>query len=52
MRVRKYRDEAFSYHLDLVGGHGRPWTIDLISLTASALLVSGFICALVAQVMR
>jgi hypothetical protein len=49
MRLHTYRDESRSRHFDLVGGGGHPWTIDLVAVTASALLVLGFTCALVAQ---
>jgi len=52
MRVRTYRDQAFSRHFDLVGGADHPWSIDLVSLAASALLVVGFISALLAQLIH
>ena len=36
-------------NFDLIGGGGHPWSIDLVYVTASAILVVGFGCALVAQ---
>lgn len=52
MRVRTYRDEAQSVHMDLIGGGVQPWSVDLVSLSAAALLVSGFFCALAVQIIR
>lgn len=46
MRVRTYRDEAYSRHLDLVG---EKWSVDLVSMSAATLLVAGFVSALWAQ---
>jgi hypothetical protein len=48
MRVHTYRDEDRSRHFDLIGGAGHPWTIDLVAVTAAAMLVVGFVCAVVA----
>ena len=48
MHLHTYRDESRSRHLDLTGGGGRPWSIDLVSVTASGILVMGFACALAA----
>jgi len=48
MRVQTYRDESRCRHFDLTGEGGHPWLIDLVSVTASAILVMGFACALVA----
>jgi hypothetical protein len=49
MRLQTYRDESRSRHFDLTGGRGRhPWSIDLVTVTASGILVVGFACALVA----
>ena len=48
MRLRIYRDEARSRRYDLIGGGGHPWSIDLVAITASGILVLGFACALVA----
>ena len=48
MRIHAYRDESRSGHCDLVGGTGHPWSIDLVSVTASGLLVLGFACAVIA----
>jgi hypothetical protein len=48
MRLRTYRDETHSRHFDLIGGGGHPWSVDLVAITASAILVLGFAGALVA----
>jgi hypothetical protein len=48
MHLHSYRDEDRSSHLDLMGGRGHPWSIDLVAATASVLLLVGFGCALVA----
>ena len=48
MRVHTYRDEGRSRHFDLVGRGDHPWTIDLVTVTAAAMLVVGFACAVVA----
>jgi hypothetical protein len=48
MRLRTYRDETRSRHFDLVGGGGPPWSVDLVAITASGILVVGFAGALVA----
>ena len=45
MRLQIYRDERHSKHFDLVGHH---WSIDLVTVTASGILVAGFACAVVA----
>ena len=47
MRLQTYRDESRSRHFDLICGGERPRSIDLVSVTASAILVVGFACALV-----
>jgi hypothetical protein len=49
MRLHTYRDESRSRHFDLMGRGDQPWTIDLVAVTASAILVVGFAGALVAQ---
>ena len=49
MHLRSYRDESYSRHFDLIGGGGHPWSIDLVSVTASSILVVGFACALIAH---
>jgi len=46
MRLQTYRDESRSRLFDLIGG--QHWSIDLVTLTASAILVAGFACAVVA----
>ena len=48
MHLHSYRDEDRSRHLDLIGGPGHPWSIDLVAAIASVLLLVGFGCALVA----
>ena len=52
VRLHSYRDESHSRHFDLIGGGGHPWSIDLVYVTASTILVVGFGCALVAHVVR
>ena len=39
MRLHSYRDESHSRHFDLIGGGGHSWSIDLVSVTASGILV-------------
>jgi hypothetical protein len=46
MRLRSYCDESHSRHFDLIGASGHAWSIDLVSITASGILVVGFACAL------
>jgi len=46
MRLHTYRDESHSRHFDLVGSHH--WSIDLVTVTASGILLAGFACAVVA----
>jgi hypothetical protein len=48
MRLRTNHDETRSRHVDLIGGGGHPWSVDLVAITASGILVLGFACALVA----
>jgi hypothetical protein len=48
MHLHTYRDESRSGHLDLIGGRGHPWSIDLVAVIASGLLLVGFGCALAA----
>jgi len=52
MRLHSYRDESHSRHFDLIGGGNHPWSIDLVSVAASCMLVAGFACALIAQLVR
>ena len=47
MRLHSYRDDSHSRHFDLIGGGEHPWSIDLVSVTASGILVAGFACALI-----
>ena len=44
MRLHSYRDESHSRHLDLIGGGSHRWSIDLVYVAASAILVVGFAC--------
>ena len=48
MRLHTYRDESRSRHLDLIGGRGHPWSIDLVVVTASGILLMGFTIAIAA----
>ncbi len=48
MHLHTYRDESRSGHLDLIGGRGHPWSIDLVAVTASGILLMGFACAVAA----
>ena len=48
MHLHTYRDESRSGHLDLIGGRGHPWPIDLVAVTASGILLMGFACAVAA----
>jgi len=52
MHLHLHRDESRSGHLDLVGEGDHPWTIDLVTVTAAAILVVGFASALVAHLVR
>jgi hypothetical protein len=52
MRLRTYRDETRSGHVDLIGGGDHPWSVDLVAITASGILVLGFGCALAALLVR
>ncbi len=49
MRIRTYRDEAHSRHFDLISGGAKHWSVDLVSLSASSLLLAGFVSALWVQ---
>ena len=42
MHLHLYRDESRSGHFDLVGEGDHPWTIDLVTVPAAAILVVGF----------
>ena len=49
MRLHSHIDENRSRHLDLIGRRrGHPWSIDLVAVIASGLLLMGFACALAA----
>jgi hypothetical protein len=52
MRLHTHIDENRSRHLDLIGGRGHPWSIDLVAATASCLLLLGFGCAVAALLIR
>jgi hypothetical protein len=49
MRLRSYLDESHSRHFELIGGGDHSWSIDLVSVIASGILVVGFACALMAH---
>jgi hypothetical protein len=46
MHLHTYRDESRSRHFDLVGNG---WSIDLVSVTATSILVLGFAAAIAAM---
>ena len=48
MHLQTFRDESRSRHLDLIGGRGHPWSIDLVAVIASGILLMGFGCAVAA----
>jgi hypothetical protein len=52
MHLHLYRDESRSGHFDLVSEGDHPWTIDLVTVIAAAILVVGFASALVAHLVR
>jgi len=52
MHRHLYRDESRSGHFDLVGEGDHPWTIDLVTVTAAAILVVGFASALATHLVR
>jgi hypothetical protein len=52
MRLHTYTDENRSRHLELMGGRGRPWSIDLVAVIASGILLMGFACAVAALWIR
>ncbi len=41
MHLRSYRDESYSRHFDLIGGGGRPWSIDLVSVCVRIIVATG-----------
>jgi hypothetical protein len=45
MRLHTFRDEHRSRHFDLIGHHS---SIDLVTITAAAIPVVGFACAVAA----
>ncbi len=52
MRLQTFRDDKRNRHLELIGERVNPWSIDLVVLTASAILVAGFACAVVSLQVR
>ena len=52
MHLHTYRDESRSGHLDLIGGRGHPWSIGLVVVMASGILLMGFACAFAALLIR
>jgi hypothetical protein len=49
MHLHIYRDKSRAGHVDLVGEGDHPWTIDLVSIVAAGVLLGGFACAVVAN---
>ena len=52
MYLHTYRDESRSWHLDLIGGRGHPWLIDLVVVIASGILLIGLACAFAALLIQ
>ena len=52
MHLHTYRDESRSWHLDLIGGRGHPWSIDLVVIITSGILLIGLACAFAALLIR
>jgi phage replication-related protein YjqB (UPF0714/DUF867 family) len=52
MHLHTYRDESRSRHIDLIGGKNRAWSIDLVAVIASGILLMGFACAVAALWIR
>ncbi|HZE52730.1 MAG TPA: hypothetical protein VE111_05575 [Bradyrhizobium sp.] len=52
MHLHSYMDENRSRHLDLIGGKTRAWSIDLVAVIASGILLMGFACAVAALWIR
>jgi hypothetical protein len=49
MHLHIYRDESHSGHVDLVGEGEHPWSIDLITVAAAAIMLVGSAAALAAH---
>jgi len=49
MHLHVYRDKNRSGHVDLVGEGDQPWSIDLVTVIAAAIMLMGFGAALVAR---
>jgi len=49
MRLQTFRDHNRCVHLDLIGNG---WSIDLVTLTAAAVLVLGFAGAIASYLVR
>ena len=49
MHLHVYRDKTRSGHVDLVGEGDQPWSIDLVTVIAAAIMLVGFGAALVAR---
>ena len=52
MHLHRYRDESRSWHLDLIGGRVHPWSIDLVIVIASGILLIGLACTFAALLIR
>lgn len=49
MRLQTLRDNHRAWHLDLIGNG---WALDLVTVTAAAVLVTGFAGAIATLLMR
>jgi hypothetical protein len=52
MHLHTYRDESRSRHLELIGGRGHPWSIDLVVVIASSTLLIGLASGFAALLIR
>lgn len=52
MHLHVYRDENRAGHIDLVMGGAHPWTIDLVSAIAAAMMLVGFAGAIAAHLVH
>jgi len=52
MHLHVYRDESRSAHIDVVGEGDHPWTFDIVTVMAVAILVVGFVGAFAAHLIR
>jgi hypothetical protein len=52
MHLHVYRDESRSAHIDVEGEGDHPWTFDIVTVMAVAILVVGFVGAFAAHLIR